>query len=126
MKLRGAALMTDENIHPDVVAYLRSQGCEVFDVKERKLFGASDVDLIQQAYTEQRVILTHDSDFGTLAIAAQKPIYGIVYLRPGHIRPEYTIGTLIVLFDQELDLTPPFIVVAKRNDECVKIRVRVL
>ena len=38
MKLSDFPLLTDENIHHKVVAYLRTQGFEVKDVEERKPF----------------------------------------------------------------------------------------
>jgi predicted nuclease of predicted toxin-antitoxin system len=126
MTLRGAAFLTDENIHPDVVAFLRNEGCDVLDVKESGLIGADDLSLIRKAFIERRILLTHDSDFGTLAVAANEPMTGIVYLRPGHIRAEYTIATLHTLFRQNLDPHPPFIVVARRADSTIRIRVRQL
>ncbi len=126
MKLRGGRFLADENIHVDVVAFLRSDGCDVLDVKEAGLDGSDDLSLLRLTVAETRVVLTHDSDFGTLAMAAHEPITGIIYLRPGHILPEFTAGTLRVLFDQELDPQPPFIIVAARNGSRVKTRLRQL
>lgn len=126
MKLREAAFLTDENLHSDVVAYLRNEGHDVLDVRESGLGGSADVALIRKSVAESRVILTHDNDFGNLAIAAQEPIYGIVYLRPGHIRGEFTIETLRSVLDQELDIETPFLLVAKRSANNVNIRIRTL
>ncbi len=109
MKLRGGRFLSDENIHADVVAFLRFEGCDILDVKEQELDGSDDLFLIRLSVAESRVVLTHDSDFGALAMAAQEPIFGILYLRPGHILPEFTVGTVRALFDQEADLEPPFI-----------------
>jgi hypothetical protein len=47
MKLQGFKLLTDENIHRDVVSFLRSQGCDVRDVSEEGHFGTPDVDLLR-------------------------------------------------------------------------------
>jgi predicted nuclease of predicted toxin-antitoxin system len=124
VNLRGAAYLTDENIHADVVAFLRSEGCDVLDVKESGLIGADDLPLIRRAHAEQRVVLTHDSDFGKLAVAAGEPIVGIVYLRPGHILSAFVIEMVRTLFGQALQLTPPFIVVARRSGSTIRIRVR--
>lgn len=124
MNLRELALLADENIHPDVVLFLRGEGFDVLDVKESGLIGSPDVVLLRKSLADRRVILTHDSDFGTLAVAAHEPFFGIVYLRPGHILPTFTIETLRTVLDQSLDLAPPFIVVSQRIDGSVKIRVR--
>ena len=126
MKLRDFRLLTDENIHSDVVQFLRSEGSDVLDVREESLHGTPDINLLRRAVSESRVVLTHDSDFGTLAIFGGEAVVGIVYLRPGHIDPQFTIDSVVALFREELDLTPPFIVVARRTGSHVTIRLRTL
>ena len=51
---------------------------------------------------------------------------GILSLPPGHIRSEFTIQMLKAIRDREVDVTPPFIVVAERTADNVKIRIRKL
>ena len=70
--------------------------------------------------------MTHDSDFGTLAITQDEPFIGIIYLRPGHIRSEFTIQTLQTVAAQSLDVQPPFIIVAEQREQAVQIRTRQL
>ena len=52
--------------------------------------------------------------FGIHRMYMGKWITGIIYLRPGHIRPSFTIQTIEALAAQPLDVQPPFIVVAER------------
>lgn len=68
MKLHDIRILTDENISPKVKAFLRQYGLDILDTKEQQWFGKDDEDLLSIAYQEQRFVLTHDSDFGTLAI----------------------------------------------------------
>ena len=68
--------------------------------------------------------VTHDADFGTLAIHQQGPLVGIVYLRPGHIDPQFTVATIQAILGVDPDLDPPFVLVAKRSGRRVTIRVR--
>jgi hypothetical protein len=70
--------------------------------------------------------LTHDSDFGTLVITQDEPFIGIIYLRPGHIRSQFTIQTLQTIDAQPLDVQPPFIIVAEQRAQAVQIRTRLL
>jgi len=126
LRLQEFPILADENLPRDVVAYLRERGCDVLDVRESALIGVEDSVLLETAYAQDRVVVTHDADFGSLAIAAMKPIVGVVFLRPGHVDPLFTIGTLRALFERDLDLTPPFIVVARRTAQEVLIRVRPL
>ena len=51
---------------------------------------------------------------------------GIIYLRPGHIRADFTIKTLEAIRDNAPEVTSPFILVAERTGDTVKIRVRQL
>ena len=119
-------LLADENIHPEVVRFLVDRGYDVQSIAEQGLFGQSDANVLRLAHAAERVVLTHDSDFGTLTIAQGEPFTGIVYLRPGHIRPEFTVETLEAITAQPLDVQPPFIVVAARSEQIVRIRVRQL
>ena len=68
MKLDRFKLLADENIHRDVVRFLRDRGFDVLDVAEEGMLGTTDVDLLRRAVSEDRVVMTHDRDFGTLAI----------------------------------------------------------
>ncbi len=86
----------------------------------KKIFIVGAGEFAQIAYE----YFTHDSDFGTLAIARQQPITGIVYLRPGHIQPEFTLATLEALRQQEIHVAPPFIIVALRQQNEVRVRIR--
>lgn len=89
-----------------------------------RLAGADDSKVLQAAFATQRVVLTHDSDFGLLALASGERVKGIVYLRPGHIQAEYTIQTLTTLLAGDLNLTEPFLLVAVRRAGAVRIRIR--
>ena len=58
-------------------------------------------------------MLTHDSDFGTLAVHEGQTITGIIHLRPGNRPSAEVIADLQVLLNTEIDWTPPLIVVCE-------------
>lgn len=116
--------LTDENIHPLVVAMLRQEGINVWDVKEEQQQGASDTDLLHRAHGEGRIVLTHDSDFGALALAHNLAWTGIVYLRPGLQHVNIVLENLRILFAQRLRPHVPFILVIERKQDRLKIRLR--
>jgi predicted nuclease of predicted toxin-antitoxin system len=118
-------LLADENVHPDVISFLRETGLDVESIAEQGNFGLPDTNVLQQATQTGRVVLTHDSDFGGLALMGADFI-GIIYIRPGHIRTDFTKKTLQAVRDGAPDVTPPFILVAERTGDTVKIRVRQL
>lgn len=119
-------LLADENIHPEVISFLRSQGTIVESVVEIGLQGYADRAILNYAIERDLIILTHDSDFGTLVITEDSPIVGIVFVRPGHILPSFTIATLKTILAQSLEVRPPFIIVARRVGNQVNIRTRYL
>ena len=125
MKALDFPLLADENVHPDVIAFLRKLGLNVDSVSEQGQFGLPDTQVLQQATQEGRAVLTHDSDFGGLALMGAQFI-GIIYIRPGHIRADFTVKTLEAIRDNAPEVTPPFILVAERTGDTVKIRVRQL
>jgi predicted nuclease of predicted toxin-antitoxin system len=124
LKLTAFGVLADENVHPAVVDFLRRSGFDVTTVAEADLTGASDRQLLQRATREKRFVLTHDADFGRLAMAEREPMVGIVYLRPGHIDPAFTIESLRALLAKEPDVTSAFVVVLRRTARRVHVRIR--
>ncbi|HMV67478.1 MAG TPA: DUF5615 family PIN-like protein [Myxococcota bacterium] len=119
-------LLADENIAPDVIDGLRARGCDVAGVVLRGLAGSTDRALLALALEERRVVLTHDSDFGTLAVRVGEPMIGIVYLRPGHISAVEVLRQVDALRALEIDARPPFVLVAERRGDAVRARLRQL
>jgi predicted nuclease of predicted toxin-antitoxin system len=60
VRLADSRWLTDENIHPEVVAHLRSRALDVLDVREAGWYGWNDEELLEEAHRQGRVILTHD------------------------------------------------------------------
>lgn len=124
MKLNEYRFLADENIQPEVVAFLRNSGCDIIDARSAKLLGVEDVEIVRAAWLERRVILTHDADFGRIGIEERETLVGIIYIRPGHSLPAFTIESLQVIQSQSLDPKPPFLLVADRRGALVRIRLR--
>ncbi len=124
MKRLEFPLVADENVHSDVIALLRSMGRDVRSVHDLGLASSDDATILERAHGEGRVVLTRDGDVGRLAIASGHPYVGIVFLRPGHIRVEFTMESLRAIASEARDVTPPFIVVAEHRGNTVRIRVR--
>jgi predicted nuclease of predicted toxin-antitoxin system len=122
MKLSDLKLLTDENVSPRVVSFLRENGFDVLDVKESALNGTSDRTLLALAFKEQRFVVTHDADFGTLAINNEQPCYGVLYLRLMKQSAHNVIEVLKSLIAMNPELSSGSLVVINET----RIRVRVL
>jgi predicted nuclease of predicted toxin-antitoxin system len=120
MKLGDMHILSDENISPKLVKFLRHQGLDIIDVKEQEWQGKTDRELLEIAYKEERWVLTHDSDFGTLAIHEGMPFAGILFLRLGNLKAENVIQVCQKLLKQDLDYPRKGLVIVDEN----KARIR--
>ena len=126
MIFAGLAFLANENIHPAVIEFLRSEGSNVLSVRECGLRGRDDESILAHAAfgyrngADTRWRLWKTGDRG------KKPFHGIVFLRPGHIRPEYTISSLQTLLRSDAWLSPPFLLVAVRKANQLRVRTRLL
>ena len=117
-------LFTDENIAPDVVIGLRDRGHDVRTVWDEAVVGRSDSDVLDVATHQERVIVTHDVGFGRSTIRTGHQFVGIIYLRPGHISASFVLDIIDALRASDVDVKPPFIVVAERQLSTVRVRAR--
>lgn len=92
--------LTDENIAKTVLQALRAAQYDVLDVKEQKLFGAPDKQLLNLAVKENRVIITHDKDFASILLKQTKH-YGIILLRFKNQRPQRVADNLIAFLNSK-------------------------
>lgn len=124
MNLLNLRFLTDENIDIEVLHFLREQGFDVFDIKEEALFQMPDDTILALSYQQNRVVISQDSDFGTLIFRDAALFYGVIYLRPGHVSPIVHIQTLKHILDANFAIETPFIIVGENNGNMIKIRVR--
>jgi len=75
-------LLVDTCISPLVVKALRAAGYEVEWVGDWQ-GSPADEEVLKHAYVEGQVIVTLDKDFGTLAVALDRPHRGIVRIAAG-------------------------------------------
>ncbi len=104
-------LIADMNITTPVVQFLRSQGVDVVSAFEEGWHFYEDTKILANAHLMDRFVLTHDSDFGHLAVYLKQPTTGIILLRPGGRTPDEVISDLQDLLEMEVDWTPPLIAV---------------
>ena len=113
-------LVADMNIAAPVVQFLRSQGVDVVYAYEEGWYLYEDKDILANAHMMDRFVLTHDSDFGKLAVYLKHPVTGIIHLRPGGRTPAEVIADLHDLLKMQVDWTPPLIAVYQSG----RLRVR--
>ena len=92
--------LTDENISTSLVIALRNKKYDVKDIKEEKLFGISDEEVLKFAYRGGRVIITHDKDFAKLLSYSQIKHKGVILLRFSNQSPKNVINSFMPILGQ--------------------------
>ena len=104
-------LLADVNVAVSVVQFLRDNGIDVSSLYERDLASLDDEEVLALGTREKRFVLTHDADFGRLAIASQVTIEGVLFVRPGDDPPSVVIERLRRLMLLNCDWSPPLLAV---------------
>src|SRR5438045_5609471 len=102
--------LVDESCDFAVVKALRSTGHDVLAVSE---FQQRSVDhqLMEMAYTEERILLTEDKDFGWLAFAGRMDNPGVVLIRfPANARLTLAASVRRMVTELGPKLTGAFVV----------------
>lgn len=72
--------LIDECTGPAVARWLKEQGHEVFSVYEEAR-GIEDDEIVEQAFAENRILITNDKDFEEKIFRDKNPHKGIILLR---------------------------------------------
>lgn len=67
-------ILADMNIAVPVVEFLRNSGVDIISAREKGWCNFTDSELLAKVFSAKRYILTHDSDFGMLAIFRKEPV----------------------------------------------------
>jgi predicted nuclease of predicted toxin-antitoxin system len=80
--------VANENVSATVIGQLRAGGHDVLSVKET-MRGQGDPAVLGRAQAEERLVVTHDKDFGELAFRAGLPAScGVILLRLAGDNPD--------------------------------------
>lgn len=104
MAVVSLRFLADESCDFSVVRALRTRGYDVYAVSEVTT-RSIDRELIDQAYRENRILITEDKDFGWLVYVSRANSAGVILIRyPGNARSELakTISTLVIERGEEL------------------------
>lgn len=79
--------LADMGVSPDTVLWLRSLGYDAVHLHEQGLDRLPDAEVLSRARDEQRVLLTHDLDFGYLLAISRAQLPSVVIFRLDDMRP---------------------------------------
>lgn len=114
-------IIVNENVSGSVIRALRDRGHDVLSVKE-SMRSESDESVLARAQAEQRVVITHDKDFGELAFRHGLPAScGVVLLRLSGTDPQSDNRRAVDALESRSDWEGHFAVVEEH-----RIRIRPL
>lgn len=113
--------IANENVARTIIEELRTRGHDVRSVKE-SMRGQSDEEILACALNENRIVLTHDKDFGELAVRIQLPqSCGVILLRTSGVTPQRDNERILEALESRADWVGHFSVISD-----TRIRMRPL
>jgi predicted nuclease of predicted toxin-antitoxin system len=112
--------IVDECTGPRVADWLLDKGFDVFSVP-RQSRGIADVQILEIANRERRIIITNDRDFGELIFKNGLSHQGVIFVRLSDERSDNKIAILARLFETNFKLIKAenFIIV---TEESIRVR----
>lgn len=114
-------ILANENFPADAVSALRGHGHDVAWIRTDSP-GISDMEVLDRAQRENRILLTFDKHFGELAFRLELPsLSGIILFRISASSPEFIAKTALAAIESRADWRDHFAVV-----EDARIRMTLL
>ncbi len=105
--------LVDECVGPSVVRWLRDNNYDATSAYE-DCRGWDDESILEKAFSEERIVVTLDKDFGDMVFRMKLSHCGIILLRCGYCSPAKKISMMKkILSHPELELHGNFIVVTE-------------
>jgi predicted nuclease of predicted toxin-antitoxin system len=79
--------LLDMGLARSTAIFLRSQGYEAVHLREEGLQRLDDAQIVNKARAEDRIIITHDLDFGRLVALSQSQFPSVITLRLDNMQP---------------------------------------
>ena len=92
--------LADMGISPKTMAFLQSLGQDAVHLHDQGLDRLEDPAILAKAQEEDRILLTHDLDFGELIAVSGARLPSIVVFRLRNMRPEMVSRYLQGIIDQ--------------------------
>ena len=112
-------LLLDQSVDARLLPFLRSLGHDTLRVGRDYPPGLPDEEVLSIAYTESRILITNDRDFGELVFVHGQAHAGVIYLRLPYSDLPLSQQRLMDVFNRHSTELNEFVVVTR-----TRIRIR--
>jgi predicted nuclease of predicted toxin-antitoxin system len=95
--------LADMGISPRVVEDLRQKGYDAVHLAEQGLNRMTDQNILQKALREERILLTHDLEFGELLAASGGALPSVIIFRLKDMRAANVLSHLYSVLRKETE-----------------------
>jgi len=92
--------LADMGVSQGVVEWLRSAGHDAMHLRDEGLHRIANGDILQKGFSEHRVVLTFDLDFGEIVAASEGRVVSVVLFRLHNTRAAHVIERLRRVLEQ--------------------------
>ncbi len=113
--------LLDMGIPQSTAAFLQSQGYNAVHLRDQGLQRLPDDKIIEKARQEERIILTHDLDFGRLIALSQRRLPSVITFRLDNmasVQVNHYLTEALTRFEVELAAG----VLVSINEQAIRIR----
>ncbi|MGC9347219.1 MAG: DUF5615 family PIN-like protein [Anaerolineae bacterium] len=99
--------LADMGLARSTTAFLRAQGHDAVHLRDQGLQRLSDQEIVDKARAENRVILTHDLDFGRIIALSGVGVPSVITFRLADMRPVEVnryLGQILARLATELEI----------------------
>src|ERR1700690_2397252 len=113
--------LADENISNKVVSALRNKGIEIVSIKEFSS-GLSDENVLETANTQNRILITFDSDFAELVFKKKLETKGVILLKFVPESSQHTLETIAKVLATQTKIEGHFLIIKEKRIRVLRLK----
>jgi predicted nuclease of predicted toxin-antitoxin system len=115
-------LLLDQGIPPSTAELLRGQGLDAIHVSEIGYARADDLQIIELAITEDRMIVTLDADYHAAIALTSANSPSVIWIRIANLRAADYAAIVTSTLDEYKEILLTGVLITIRSDRTVRLR----